>query len=209
MNELPGVLWAYRTTSRRPTGVSPFALTYGMEAIILIEIGMPTLRIEVLGMANAKAISKGLDMADELREAIAIRIASYQKRMENLYNMHIKSLAFRAGDLVLRRVFENTIDPVIGKFQPNWKGSYVIVRVGPVGLYGLNKLDGAPEPRMWILCTLKGIVSRVFFKGLSIKFPIKYFIFNLWNITNQVFFKGIISFNFWNNLNFKRLDLWL
>ena len=77
MDELPGVLWAYRTTSQRLTGVSPFALTYGMEAIIPIEIGMPMLRTEVLGIANVEAISKDLDMVDELLEVTAISIASY------------------------------------------------------------------------------------------------------------------------------------
>ena len=66
MDELSGVLWAYRTTSRKPTGVSQFALTYGIEAIIPTEIRMPTLRTEVPGKANAKAISKDLDMGDEL-----------------------------------------------------------------------------------------------------------------------------------------------
>ena len=40
VDELPGVLWAYRTTSRKPTGVLPFALTHGMEVIIPIEIRM-------------------------------------------------------------------------------------------------------------------------------------------------------------------------
>ena len=40
MDELPRVLWAYRTTARRSTGISPFAITYGMEAIIPTEIGM-------------------------------------------------------------------------------------------------------------------------------------------------------------------------
>ena len=35
VDELSGVLWAYRTTSRRPTGVTPFALAYGMEIVIL------------------------------------------------------------------------------------------------------------------------------------------------------------------------------
>ena len=78
MDELSGVFWAYRTTSRKPIGISPFALTYGMEAIIPSEFGMPMLRTEVLGTANAKTISKDLDMADELREAAIIRIASYQ-----------------------------------------------------------------------------------------------------------------------------------
>ena len=155
VDELLRVLWAYRTTSRRPTGISPFSLTYVMEAIIPIEIGMPTLRTEVPGTANTEAISKDLDMADELLEAAAIHITSYQQRMANLYNKHIKPHAFRARDLVLRRVFENTTGPTISKFQSNWEGPYVIVRVGPVGSYALNKLYGAPVPRMWNAMHLK------------------------------------------------------
>nr|CAN77519.1 hypothetical protein VITISV_033068 [Vitis vinifera] len=42
VDELPGVLWAYRTTNRRPTRVTSFALAYGMEVVIPIEIGLPT-----------------------------------------------------------------------------------------------------------------------------------------------------------------------
>ncbi|RVW82592.1 hypothetical protein CK203_047089 [Vitis vinifera] len=44
VEELPGVLWAYRTTPGRPTGNTPFALTYGMDAVIPTEIGLPTIR---------------------------------------------------------------------------------------------------------------------------------------------------------------------
>ena len=55
-----------------------------MEAIIPIEIGMLMLQTKVPGTANSEAISKGLDMADELREAAVIRIACYQQRMANL-----------------------------------------------------------------------------------------------------------------------------
>ena len=44
VDELLGVLWAYRTTARRSTGISPFMNTYGIEAIIPIEIGMPTIQ---------------------------------------------------------------------------------------------------------------------------------------------------------------------
>ena len=47
VDELPGVLWAYRTTAHRPTGISPFTLPYGMEAIISTKIGMPTLRTDM------------------------------------------------------------------------------------------------------------------------------------------------------------------
>ena len=70
-------------------------------------------------MANTEAISKDLDMVDKLLEVAAIRIASYQQWMENLYNRHIKSCVFQTGDLVLRKVFENTTDPATDKFQPN------------------------------------------------------------------------------------------
>ena len=80
MDELPGVLWAYRTTNWKPTRVSPLALTYGMEAIIPTEIKMPTLWTEIPRKTNTEAITKDLDMLDEIREATAIRIASYQQR---------------------------------------------------------------------------------------------------------------------------------
>ena len=68
--------------------------------------------------------------------------------MANLYNKHVKLRAFRVEDLVLRKVFENTADPTYGKFQQNWEGPYVIVRVGPAGWYALSKLDEALMPRM-------------------------------------------------------------
>ena len=66
VDELPMVLWTYRTTARRSTDISPFALTYGMEAIILTEIGMPTIRSDVLEQENAELVLKDLDTIDEL-----------------------------------------------------------------------------------------------------------------------------------------------
>ena len=38
LDELPGVLWAYRTTVRTPTGETPFKLAYGSEAVIPTEV---------------------------------------------------------------------------------------------------------------------------------------------------------------------------
>ena len=52
VDELPGVLWAYRTTPERPTENTPFALTYGMDVVILTEIGMPTAWTTVQGQRN-------------------------------------------------------------------------------------------------------------------------------------------------------------
>ena len=44
--ELPKVLWAYRTTSRTSIGETPFSLAYGVEAMIPMEIEVPSLRRE-------------------------------------------------------------------------------------------------------------------------------------------------------------------
>ena len=155
MDELPGVLWAYRTTAPKPTGMSPLAITYGMEAIIPTEIGMPTIRTNDLEQRNTELMIKELDTVDELRESTAIRIASYQRRLERSYNKRVKLRSFQPGDLVIRKVFENTTDPIAGKFQPNWEGPYLITRAGESGAYALDKLDGTPVPRMWNVTHLK------------------------------------------------------
>lgn len=42
VEELPSVTWTHRTTKRRLTGETPFALAYGVEAVIPLEVGLPT-----------------------------------------------------------------------------------------------------------------------------------------------------------------------
>ena len=44
-DELPGVLWAYRTTVRTPTGETPFKLAYGSEAVIPAEVHIANHRV--------------------------------------------------------------------------------------------------------------------------------------------------------------------
>ena len=126
-----------------------------MEVVIHMEIGVPTLRTKIPEKANAEAVTKDLDMTDKLHEAVAVCIASYQQRLTNLYNRHVKLHSFQARDLILIRVFENTTNLVAGKFQPNWEGPYMIVKVGASESYTLNKLDGTQIPRMWNVMHLK------------------------------------------------------
>ena len=99
-----------------------------MEVVIPTKIGLPTVRTATPESENVESVVRELDISDELREAAAIRIASYQRRLANSYNKRVKPRVFQLGDLVLRKVFENTADPTIGKFQPNWEGPYVITR---------------------------------------------------------------------------------
>ena len=44
VEELPHVLWTYRTTPCRSTGETPFSIAYGAEAVILLETSFPTSR---------------------------------------------------------------------------------------------------------------------------------------------------------------------
>ena len=44
--ELPNVLWAYRTTPHRSTRETPFSLTYGVEAIIPTEVNLCNARVD-------------------------------------------------------------------------------------------------------------------------------------------------------------------
>lgn len=46
VEELPGILWAYRTSPKSTTGETPFRLTYGAEAVILIEVRSSSFRID-------------------------------------------------------------------------------------------------------------------------------------------------------------------
>ena len=46
VDELPHVLWAYRTTPQRSTRETPFSMTYGAKVVIPLESGLPTLRTD-------------------------------------------------------------------------------------------------------------------------------------------------------------------
>ena len=82
-----------------------------MKAIVPTEIGLPTIRIAALESENAGSVVREFDTSDELREAAAIQIASYKRRLANSYNKRVKPRVFQPGDLVLRNIFENIADP--------------------------------------------------------------------------------------------------
>lgn len=46
MEELPNVLWPYHTMLQASTNEMPFSLAFGTKAVILMEIDLPTLRVE-------------------------------------------------------------------------------------------------------------------------------------------------------------------
>ncbi|XP_077232278.1 uncharacterized protein LOC143868119 [Tasmannia lanceolata] len=118
-SELPNVLWAYRTTPRTAAGESPFNLAFGVEAIITVEIAIPSPRVECCNEdTNDELMRSSLDLVEETREKARIRVAAYQQRVDRYYNHRMKERALKKGDLVLRR--EEVLDPRnAGKLAPS------------------------------------------------------------------------------------------
>lgn len=48
--QLNPTLWAYHTSICTPTGATPFSLVYGSEAILPIEVEIPSLRVSLKGL---------------------------------------------------------------------------------------------------------------------------------------------------------------
>ncbi|XP_073120868.1 uncharacterized protein [Henckelia pumila] len=69
VDELPSVLWAYRTTPRSSTGESPFNLAYGAEAVAPAKIGEQSWRVQqYTSSENDQALRISLEFVDELRD---------------------------------------------------------------------------------------------------------------------------------------------
>uniref|UniRef100_A0A2N9EUX0 Uncharacterized protein n=1 Tax=Fagus sylvatica TaxID=28930 RepID=A0A2N9EUX0_FAGSY len=153
VEELPSILWTYRTTVRKSTNETPFALAFGVEAVIPLEIGMPTIRTtEFAVQTNEDNLRKDLDLVEERRDLAMVHLAAYQQRMKREHNKNVKPRTFQIGDLVLRKVMANTRRPNEGKLGPNWEGPYKVLSQAGHGAYRLEDLDGKPIPRPWNTC---------------------------------------------------------
>ncbi|GJX01943.1 reverse transcriptase domain-containing protein [Tanacetum coccineum] len=96
MEEILHVVWAHRTMIKSNNGETQFSLTYGMEAVIPVEIGMPTLRtVEVDMIKNDEALEINLDLLEEKREQAAIQEAKSKAKMEKYYNARVRNTSFR------------------------------------------------------------------------------------------------------------------
>ncbi|GKV44464.1 hypothetical protein SLEP1_g51648 [Rubroshorea leprosula] len=142
---LPYALHAYRTSVRTSTGATPYSLAYGMEAVLPIELEIPSMRIlSESGIDEEDLIQKRIDylnLLDEKRLAALCHGQCYQRRMEATYNKKVKPRVFHQGDLVLRKIMPNERDPR-GKFAPNYEGPYVVKEAFSGGALLLRYPDG-------------------------------------------------------------------
>ena len=156
MEELPHVLWTYRTTPRRFTGETPFSLTYGAEAISPLETGILTTRTSSFNPKdNNEQLARNLDLIEEKRADAMVQLAYYQQKLKQGYDANVKLRPLTLGGLVLRKVVGMAKNPAWGKLGPNWEGPYRITSKVGIGAYFLEDLDEHIVPRPWNVNNLK------------------------------------------------------
>ena len=85
VEELPHVLWTYRTMPRRSTRETPFSMTYGAEVVIPLETGFPTLKTSSFSpSSNDKLLERSLDLIEERRESAMVQLVYYQTNSRNV-----------------------------------------------------------------------------------------------------------------------------
>ncbi|XP_075666057.1 uncharacterized protein LOC142635883 [Castanea sativa] len=129
---------------RRSIGETPFSMTYGVEAVIPLETGFPTLRTNLFTPDNNdNLLEKSLDLIEERRENV---MGKHKQR----YDSSVKLRPLASGDLVLRKVVGVAKNLAWGKLGPNWEKPYLITSVAGISAYFLEDLDEnvVPHPRM-------------------------------------------------------------
>ena len=79
-DELPKVLWAYRTTSWTSNREIPFSLAYGVEAMIPVEVSIPFLQRKTYNQEENHTFQcYKLDLLKQKRDIAALRAALYKR----------------------------------------------------------------------------------------------------------------------------------
>nr|GEV09836.1 reverse transcriptase domain-containing protein [Tanacetum cinerariifolium] len=147
VDELPNVLWAYRTLLKTSNGETPYSLTFGSEAVIPVEIGMPIHRTTMIkeGDGNEEEMRLNLDLLTKRREAIAIREARYKMKIQQYYNKRVRPISFKVGEYVYRKNEASRVE----NLGPKWEGPYLVVEAYQNGSYKLHTMDDRKVPRVW------------------------------------------------------------
>ncbi|KAI5447986.1 hypothetical protein KIW84_015428 [Lathyrus oleraceus] len=130
-------------------GATPFSLVYGTEAVLPVEVQIPSLRImKEAGLDEDEWIQTRLDqinLIDEKRLAAVYHRQIYQKRMTQAFNKKVKRQVYQLGALVVKRIILPQGDPR-GKWTPTYEGPFVVKKVFSGGAMILATMDGEEFP---------------------------------------------------------------
>lgn len=79
-------LWAYRTSVKTATGFTPFQLAYNLEAVLLIEYQIPSLKIVIELLSNTTAEEDHLlylKQLDETRLDVELALEAHKHQVKS------------------------------------------------------------------------------------------------------------------------------
>ena len=156
-DNLPEVLWAYKTTARSMTGETLFSPAYKYEAMDPVELGVGSLRKDNFDPEQNMILQRHkLDFLEEKQHDSQLQVAAYPRRTARYFNSKVKMRGFQVKDLFLIRVLHNK-----GELNPSWEGPYKIIGVLTPGAYQLTHLTGDQIPRSWNANYLKNVLSMI------------------------------------------------
>ncbi|CAL2245408.1 unnamed protein product [Prunus armeniaca] len=157
--KLSKTLWAYRTSKREATGMTPYALTYGHDAILPMEIAVQSLRIahqhNLVGENYSQAMLLELEGLDAGRIDTLNKLLAGKQAVSRAYNKRVKNKSFEEGEIVWKAVLPlGTHVAGYGKWSPTWEGPFIINQILGMGAYRLQDRDGeihtAPIHGKWL-----------------------------------------------------------
>ena len=147
--KLPFALYAYHTSVRTSTGATSFSLVYRMEAVLPIEVEIPSLRVLMeLKLEEAewvRAQYDQLNLIEEKRLKAICHGQMYQKRMIAAHDKKVRPREFHEGELVLRKILPIQKD-LRRKGALNWKGLYIVKKAFSSGALILTEMDEKELP---------------------------------------------------------------
>lgn len=141
--KLPGILWASRTTVKEATSYTPFSPVYGSEAVLLVEIEIPSTRITYYSHSeNYKEKRANLDLLPETRGNALLRSIAQKQKMTCQFNRHVKTRLLKVGELVLRKIEATGKITEKGKLGANWDTPFKITHIIKPIIFELEDLEG-------------------------------------------------------------------
>ncbi|XP_059650003.1 uncharacterized protein LOC132295729 [Cornus florida] len=119
---LSEALWAYRNSKRTGTGVTPYMLTYGHDAVLPMEMKVKSARVAFQNNLTpadyTQAMLVELEDLDEFRRDALDHIIAHKKKVMRIYNKRVKPKSFAEEDLVWKVVLPvGKVDRKYGKWS--------------------------------------------------------------------------------------------
>ncbi|CAL8119889.1 unnamed protein product [Prunus armeniaca] len=145
--KLSETLRQYITSKREATSMTPYALTYGHDVILPMEIAVQSLRIahqhNLVGEDYSQAMLLELEGLDASRIHTLNKLLAGKQVVSRAYNKRVRNKSFEEGEIVWKAILPlGTHIAGYGKWSPTWEGPFIIKQIVGMRAYRLQDRDG-------------------------------------------------------------------